>query len=143
MRPCSHAALHLDSLFLNVCASCPSLFLEEPQSLKRRLALLQTPSMRNAYSQLEVVMLCCGALGAALTLFAVARLAFASFVPTSFPYNHGHGDKYGGKLGPLGAVASESSLCSQVGVDMLRAGGNAADAIGNPPNQAFSVSVHP
>lgn len=29
----------------------------------------------------------------------------------------------------LGAVASENSLCSQIGVDMLKQGGNAADAM--------------
>lgn len=29
----------------------------------------------------------------------------------------------------LGAVASESSICTQIGVDLLRAGGNAADAL--------------
>ncbi len=29
----------------------------------------------------------------------------------------------------LGAVASESSVCSRIGVDLLEAGGNAADAV--------------
>ena len=29
----------------------------------------------------------------------------------------------------LGAVASESSVCSRVGVDLIRAGGSAADAL--------------
>lgn len=29
----------------------------------------------------------------------------------------------------LGAVASESSVCSHIGVDLLKAGGNAADAL--------------
>jgi len=28
-----------------------------------------------------------------------------------------------------GAVASESSICSQIGTDILKAGGNAADAL--------------
>ena len=30
----------------------------------------------------------------------------------------------------LGAVACESKLCTQVGIDLLKAGGNAADAVG-------------
>lgn len=30
----------------------------------------------------------------------------------------------------LGAVASESSICSRIGVDLIKAGGNAADAVG-------------
>lgn len=29
----------------------------------------------------------------------------------------------------LGAVASESSICSSIGIDLLRQGGNAADAV--------------
>lgn len=32
--------------------------------------------------------------------------------------------------GHLGAVASESSICSTIGIDMLKMGGNAADAVG-------------
>ncbi|KAH0836284.1 Gamma-glutamyltranspeptidase 3 [Fonsecaea pedrosoi] len=34
----------------------------------------------------------------------------------------------------LGAVASESSVCSQIGIDLLRNGGNAADAVSELPN---------
>ena len=29
----------------------------------------------------------------------------------------------------LGAVASESAVCSRIGVDLIKAGGNAADAV--------------
>ena len=29
----------------------------------------------------------------------------------------------------LGAVASENKVCSQIGIDLLKAGGNAADAV--------------
>lgn len=29
----------------------------------------------------------------------------------------------------LGAVASESSVCSRIGIDLIRDGGNAADAV--------------
>jgi hypothetical protein len=31
--------------------------------------------------------------------------------------------------GRLGAVASENGVCSQIGIDLLKAGGNAADAV--------------
>ena len=31
--------------------------------------------------------------------------------------------------GHLGAVASESSVCSNIGIDILKEGGNAADAV--------------
>ena len=31
--------------------------------------------------------------------------------------------------GKLGAVASESKICSNIGIDLLKAGGNAADAV--------------
>ena len=30
----------------------------------------------------------------------------------------------------LGAVASENRVCSQIGINLLKAGGNAADAVG-------------
>lgn len=30
----------------------------------------------------------------------------------------------------LGAVASENKVCSQIGIDLLKAGGNAVDAVG-------------
>lgn len=33
------------------------------------------------------------------------------------------------KHGELGAVASESDICSHIGVDLLKQGGNAADAL--------------
>ncbi len=32
----------------------------------------------------------------------------------------------------LGAVASESSVCSQIGIDVLKEGGNGADAVPRP-----------
>ncbi len=35
----------------------------------------------------------------------------------------------------LGAVASENKVCSQIGIDLLKAGGNAADAV----SVAFSL----
>lgn len=33
----------------------------------------------------------------------------------------------------LGAVASESSVCSNIGIDILKEGGNAADAVCRSP----------
>ncbi|KAI1334540.1 gamma-glutamyltransferase 1 [Xylariaceae sp. FL0016] len=52
---------------------------------------------------------------AALQLALVARSGVASPVESSIPR--------------LGAVASESSICSTIGTDLLQAGGNAADAL--------------
>lgn len=62
-----------------------------------------------------------------------ATLALATAVDNSwlgrtqiplFHYDHLHeGDAR------LGAVASENDICSQIGVDLLRQGGNAADAV--------------
>lgn len=40
----------------------------------------------------------------------------------------------GDEPGRLGAVASESSLCTQHGTDILQKGGNAADAVSRPPH---------
>ena len=49
-----------------------------------------------------------------LGALAVSQLALANPVPGQ--------DK-------LGAVASESAVCSKIGIDLLKAGGNAADAV--------------
>jgi len=42
----------------------------------------------------------------------------------------------------LGAVASESNICSQIGIDLLKKGGNAADAVGflNPSFVQFVLT---
>ena len=52
-----------------------------------------------------------------LGALAVAQIALANPVPVCAGQ-----DK-------LGAVASESSICSNIGIDLLKAGGNAADAV--------------
>lgn len=39
----------------------------------------------------------------------------------------------GTEPGKLGAVASESAICSRYGTQMLEIGGNAADAVSVPP----------
>lgn len=54
--------------------------------------------------------------------FALTALPFTKAI--SIPFNSTkHGD------GKNGAVASESSLCSNIGIDILKVGGNAADAV--------------
>jgi hypothetical protein len=41
----------------------------------------------------------------------------------------------------LGAVASESSVCSNIGIDILKEGGNAADAVcRSPPHPLATAS---
>ena len=41
-----------------------------------------------------------------------------------------------------GAVASESKICSQIGIDLMSAGGNAADAVGKYPLVRESSDLH-
>ena len=79
-----------------------------------------------------------------LTLWALlAAFAFAATqIAFSFPNPHPHpGPHYPPNSpnspsqpgtqppGTLGAVASENKLCSEIGIALLRAGGNAADAL--------------
>ncbi|KAI2702137.1 transcriptional regulator family: Fungal Specific TF [Penicillium roqueforti] len=70
---------------------------------------------------------------AILSLLLIAiHLPTANTFPLEFSErdtNAGHGSH--GKIGPgkLGAVASESSICSRHGSDILEKGGNAADAL--------------
>lgn len=56
----------------------------------------------------------------------ILRRAVATPMKVRTPPKHGHLDKQG-------AVASEISTCSHIGVDMIREGGNAADAVSNLP----------
>ena len=62
-------------------------------------------------------------LGLALVLGQLA----SSLAPPSPAHKRG-GEQYEAK-DKLGAVASESTVCSQIGIDLIKGGGNAADAI--------------
>ena len=68
-------------------------------------------------SRVEIMLLCVWSLLASLALAAVAQLALSS--PTPHGVEHDQ----------LGAVASENSICSRIGIELLKAGGNAADAV--------------
>ena len=65
--------------------------------------------------KLELALLCVWALLAAVTL--ASQIFLGS--PTPERTNHDR----------LGAVASENRICSQIGIDLIKAGGNAADAL--------------
>lgn len=39
----------------------------------------------------------------------------------------------------LGAVASENKVCTQIGIDLLKAGGNAADAVSRPCRNVIAM----
>lgn len=41
----------------------------------------------------------------------------------------------------LGAVASENSICSRIGIELLKAGGNAADAVCLPSWRVEGVAT--
>ena len=57
-------------------------------------------------------------LALAASLLGVARHAHAMPLDLEFLHRDDHG-----------AVASESSICSHIGIELLKQGGNAADAI--------------
>jgi hypothetical protein len=56
----------------------------------------------------------------------VSQVALANPLPKAGKYAPQHAP------GHLGAVASESSICSEIGIDLLKQGGNAADAVSSP-----------
>ena len=58
------------------------------------------------------------------TSLVLAHLSLAS--PGRYPPAY-HGSGSGNDT--LGAVASESSICSKIGIDVLKEGGNAADSL--------------
>lgn len=57
---------------------------------------------------------------------SAAILLLASHVPANAQNTHCSGDDQPPKLG---AVASESAVCSRIGTDLLQSGGNAVDSI--------------
>lgn len=60
--------------------------------------------------------------GSATTSLSCPTASSSSAPAESSPVFHNEADKNG-------AVASESAVCSQIGIDLLKAGGNAADAM--------------
>lgn len=65
-------------------------------------------------------------------LLVVTNVARAQSRQSEHPSRHSgieNGWHHGLGPGKLGAVASESSICSRHGTDMLEMGGNAADAV--------------
>jgi gamma-glutamyltranspeptidase/glutathione hydrolase len=65
-------------------------------------------------------------------LLIVTYLPKANTSPLEFAqrdHNTDHASHTRIAPGKLGAVASESAICSQHGVDILKMGGNAADAV--------------
>lgn len=82
---------------------------------------------------------------AILSLLLIAiHLPSASTSPLEFSERDLNADfgSHGG-IGPgkLGAVASESSVCSGHGSDILKKGGNAADAVSIPIEVGFGVNL--
>lgn len=76
-------------------------------------------------------MLCFASLLAALTLAVISRAAVGNHVVRLSVHGHDAlNDEDGGRLG---AVASESSICSRIAVDLIEDGGNAADAVSAGP----------
>lgn len=60
-----------------------------------------------------------------LALLAQSVLAF----PSVFSHDQKRWGQQYEETNQLGATASESSVCSRIGVDLIKDGGNAADAV--------------
>lgn len=61
--------------------------------------------------------------------FALALLTLYSSVLANAPEALRHGNSSKVRVPKLGAVASESAVCSRIGTNLLEQGGNAADAV--------------
>lgn len=65
--------------------------------------------------------------GTSSRLLTAAHLAGSILGAACAPSSYGNSST--SNIPKLGAVASESSVCSRIGVDLLKDGGNAADAL--------------
>ena len=82
--------------------------------------------LRKTTSPLSVVRL----IVVSLFLSAVSALSFsARSSAQQQPFSGQDHDRSEYAPDHLGAVASESNICSQIGIDLLKVGGNAADAL--------------
>jgi hypothetical protein len=70
---------------------------------------------------------------AVVTIFLYSRISIANGLP---PLPTSTSRTYHSQDPKLGAVSSLSSECSTVGIDMLKCGGNAADAVSFPSSGA-------
>jgi gamma-glutamyltranspeptidase/glutathione hydrolase len=64
-----------------------------------------------------------------LALLAITQGAIGSTTVRNSVYGHGSTEEGKGPQDQKGSVASLSSTCSQIGIDIIKRGGNAADAI--------------
>lgn len=74
------------------------------------------------------MLLCTSAL-AIFTVYAYLRIVLGSSVAPLPTHRHEYADSTPDTGAKVGAVASESDICSKVGIDTFRVGGNAADAV--------------
>lgn len=72
------------------------------------------------------VTVCFAAAFSVFILLSVGRLA-PGYPTSKVPAHRGSASVHGD--GKLGAVSTESALCSEIGLQLLREGGNAADAV--------------
>jgi hypothetical protein len=84
-------------------------------SLPMALALPSFLRVGNRYRPLQLIMYCSAAAFALLMIIYLSLGVFA-------------GESY--KVPRLGAVASLDARCSRIGTNVVREGGNAADAVG-------------
>jgi hypothetical protein len=74
----------------------------------------------------------CGLLAVLCMILLIACLPSASTSPLELSFRGAdHDDRSSLEIGPgkRGAVATENALCSRHGIEMLKMGGNAADAV--------------
>ena len=64
-------------------------------------------------------------------IFALAILAHPFSESSNLHLEQQYGRRHYQESDKRGAVASESAVCSRIGIDLLKAGGNAADAVSN------------
>lgn len=64
-----------------------------------------------------------------LTGLLILHTAFANPISSKLPCSSSTPSPPALGVGEFGAVASESDICSRIGIDLLKLGGNAADAM--------------
>lgn len=78
-------------------------------------------------TRFKAIMIVVGVLFVVLTLITYTQRVTGQATP---PFHYPSIENPIGTQANLGAVGSESSICTQIGIDLIKGGGNAADAVG-------------
>jgi hypothetical protein len=114
---------------LAALGSRPQLLLDMPNGQNPDLSTSTVSTHGNQYTLPTILTMLCATFLASASIFSHVNIVLGTNV-SPLPIQSRQKDYPGiDSHEKHGAVASESSICSNIGIDLMRKGGNAADAV--------------